>query len=64
MQADFSWVPSAEQLAAANFGFNARHQKIVFDVTRTYYNLNAVRSRVDVARSALGTAQTVQQAAE
>ncbi|MDB5922895.1 MAG: hypothetical protein JWN13_1831 [Betaproteobacteria bacterium] len=61
---DAALAAANEQLAAANFGFNARHQKIVFDVTRTYYNLNAVRSRVEVARSALRSAQTVQQAAE
>jgi outer membrane protein len=61
---DASLAAANEQLAAANFGFNARHQKIVFDVTRAYYKLNAVRSGVDVARSALGTAQTVQQASE
>ena len=53
-----------EQLAAANFGFNARHQKIVFDVTRAYYNLNAVRGKVEVARDALRSVQTVQEAAE
>ena len=53
-----------EQLVAANLGFNARHQKIVFDVTRTYYNLNAVRGKVEVARAALRSAQTVQEAAE
>jgi outer membrane protein len=54
---DASLAAANEQLAAANFGFNARHQKIVFDVTRAYYKLNAVRSGVDVARSALGTAR-------
>jgi outer membrane protein TolC len=59
-----SLAAANEQLAAANFGFNARHQKIVFDVTRTYYKLNAVRSRVEVARSGLRSTQTVQQAAE
>ncbi|MEA3156050.1 MAG: hypothetical protein QOK44_3639 [Betaproteobacteria bacterium] len=59
-----SLASAKEQLAAANFGFNARHQKIVFDVTRAYYSLNTVSSRVEVARSALRSAQTVQQAAE
>jgi len=61
---DASLAAANEQLAAASFGFNAWHQKIVFDVTRSYYNLNAVRSRVEVARSALRSVQTVQQAAE
>jgi len=53
-----------EALAAANFGFNATHQKIVLDVTRAYYSLNAVQGRVDVARASLGQAQTLQDAAE
>ena len=53
-----------EALAAANFGFNATHQKIVFDVTRAYYTLNAVQGRVEVARTSLKQAQTLQDAAE
>ena len=53
-----------QTVAAANFGFNAMHQKIVFDVTRTYYALNAVQGRVEVARASLNQAQTVQDAAE
>jgi outer membrane protein len=53
-----------ELLAAANFGFNATHQKVVFDVTRAYYALNAVQGRVETARAALKLAQTLQDAAE
>jgi outer membrane protein TolC len=53
-----------QALAAANFGFNATHQKIVFDVTRAYYALNAVHGRVEVSRAALALAQTLQDAAE
>ena len=53
-----------EALAAANFGFNATHQKIVFDVTRTYYSLNAVQGRREVARASLSLAETLQDAAE
>ncbi|HKA40626.1 MAG TPA: TolC family protein [Burkholderiales bacterium] len=53
-----------ELLAVTNFGFNATHQKIVFDVTRAYYALNAVAGRVEVARSALELAQKLQDAAE
>ncbi|MGZ5223766.1 MAG: TolC family protein [Burkholderiales bacterium] len=46
------------------FGFNATHQKVVFDVTRAYYALNAVQGRVEVARTSLNLAQTLQDAAE
>jgi len=53
-----------EAVAAANFGFNATHQKIVFDVTRAYYALNAVQGRVEVARAAFNQAQTLLDAAE
>ena len=53
-----------EAVAAANFGFNATHQKIVFDVTRAYYGLSAVQGRVEVARASLSQAKTLQDAAE
>jgi outer membrane protein len=53
-----------ELLAVTNFGFNATHQKIVFDVTRAYYALNAVEGRVAMARAALEEARTLQDAAE
>jgi outer membrane protein TolC len=53
-----------ELLAQANFAFNATHQRIVFDVTRAYYALNAVRGRVDVASAALTSTQTVEGAVE
>jgi outer membrane protein TolC len=53
-----------ESLAAANFGFNATHERIVFGVTRAYYTLNAVQGRTDVARASLEQAQTLQAAAE
>jgi len=53
-----------QMLAAANFGFNATHQRIVFDVTRAYYSLNAVQGRREVARASLALAETLQDAAE
>src|SRR5258708_14239804 len=53
-----------QALAAANFGFNATHQRIVFDVTRAYYSLNAVRGRVEVGRASLELARTLKDAAE
>jgi outer membrane protein len=55
---------ATQTLAAANFGFNAMHQKIVFDVTRTYYALSAAQGRVEVARVAQGQSQVVQDATE
>ena len=51
-----------QQLMMANVGFNATHQKIVFEVTRYYYELGNARQQVAVAKSALHAAQTVEQA--
>src|SRR5262245_47695049 len=43
-----------EKLMMANVGFNAVHQKIVFGVTRRFYELNTARQKLAVAESALG----------
>jgi len=51
-----------QQLMMANVGFNATHQKIVFEVTRDFYDLGNARQYVAVARGALRAAQTVEQA--
>jgi outer membrane protein TolC len=51
-----------QQLMMANVGFNATHQKIVFEVTRDFYELGNARQQVAVATSALRAAQTVEQA--
>jgi outer membrane protein len=53
-----------EQLMMANVGFNATHQKIVFQATDRFYELGTARQKVLVARSSLEAAQTVEQAVE
>ena len=53
-----------EQLMMANVGFNATHQKIVFQVTDRFYQLGTARQKVLVARSSLEAAQTVEQAVQ
>src|SRR5438270_5270413 len=53
-----------EQLMMANVGFNATHQKVVFQVTDRFYQLGTARQKVLVARSALEAAQTVEQAVQ
>jgi outer membrane protein TolC len=53
-----------ERLMIANVGFNATHQKIVFQVTDRFYQLGTARQKVLVARSALEAAQTVEQAVQ
>jgi outer membrane protein len=53
-----------ERLMIANVGFNATHQKIVFQVTDRFYQLGTARQKVLVAQSALEAAQTVEQAVQ
>ncbi len=48
-----------EQLMLANVSFNATHQKIVFAVTKSFYDNNIAQQKVMVAESALAAAQTV-----
>jgi outer membrane protein len=58
-------VDAAKALALeATVGFNAKHQQIVFAVTRAFYALTAVRGRVAAARAALESAQALERAAE
>jgi outer membrane protein TolC len=57
-------VDAARALAMeANVGFNAKHQQIVFDVTRNFYALTAVRGRVAAERAALESARSLEEAA-
>ena len=44
-------------------GFNAKHQQIVFGVTREFHALTAVRGKVAAARAALTAAQSLEDAA-
>jgi outer membrane protein len=55
---------SKYQLLAANLGFNARHEEIVFKVQSAFYELSKTRGRIDVAQSSLDSAVKVQEAAE
>jgi outer membrane protein TolC len=53
-----------QRLLAANLGFNAEHERVVFDVERRYFELANVRGQIAVADAALESAKTVQAAAE
>lgn len=53
-----------ERLMMANVGFNATHQKIVFQVTERFYQLGIARQKVLVSQSALEAAQNVGQAVQ
>jgi outer membrane protein len=57
-------VDAAQALAMeANVSFNAKHQQIVFEVTRNFYSLTAVRGKVAAARAALDSARSLEEAA-
>ena len=53
-----------EGLLIANVAFNATHQRVVFDVSQSFYAYNLARESVKVAESALETAQTVRSAVQ
>ena len=55
---------SKEQLMMANVGFNATHQKIVFQVTDRFYQLGIARQKVLVSQSSLDAARTVEEAVQ
>jgi len=48
---------------AATAGFNAKHQQIVFEVTREFHSLTAVRGKVAAARAALAAARSLEDSA-
>lgn len=56
---------AAKQMATvANVGFTAAHQKLIFDVSKAYFALDAEHAQVRVAESAVKSAQILQDAAE
>jgi outer membrane protein TolC len=46
----------------ANAGFNAKHEEIVFNVTRDFHALTAARGRVNADRAALDSARALEDA--
>ncbi len=65
---DFSRGPrvrAAEQASvAANLVFVGEHQKLLFQVSRTYFRLGAARAQVRVSEEALDRTRTIDQAAQ
>ena len=53
-----------EKLMLANVAFNATHQQIVFAVTKSFYDFNTARQKVEVSESSLQAASTVGNAAQ
>lgn len=44
---------------AVNFSFNGMHQKLIFDVTRTYFLYGAARSRVEIAQASMRNSEEI-----
>jgi len=58
-------IRAAEQASvAANLVFVGEHQKLLFDVSRTYFRLGAARAQVRVSQDALDRTRTIAQAAD
>jgi len=52
------------QLLAANLGFNARHEQIVFKVQTAFYQLSSVIGRITAAQAFLDSALKIREATE
>ena len=63
-QRDATVSAAREGLLIANVAFNATHQRVVFEVSQSFYAYNLARESVKVANSASETAQTVHSAVE
>jgi outer membrane protein TolC len=63
-QRDANVSAAREGLLMANVAFNATHQRVVFEVSQSFYAYNLARESVKVAESAFETAQTVDAAVE
>ena len=61
-QRDATVSAAREGLLIANVAFNATHQRVVFQVSQSFYAYNLARESVKVAESAFETAQTVRSA--
>lgn len=60
-----AWRDAAQQNAyAANVNFNATHQALIYNVTRSYYQYGAAQDRLKVAKQSLKNSQRLQDAAE
>lgn len=55
---------ATQQMAkAADTGFTGTHQKLIYEVSKAYYALDAIRSQVRVAESAVASTRVIEEAA-
>jgi outer membrane protein TolC len=63
-QRDAMAEAAKQMAAAATVGFTGAHQKLIFEVSKAYFALDAERAQLRVAESALKSARVLQEAAE
>lgn len=61
---DAAFERARERLAGATFGFDRVHQRVAFDVQRSFFAYDASRARVRAAESSLANARAVREATE
>jgi outer membrane protein len=61
---DADWDARAQELLAADFEFNRRHQEVAFAVQRAYFRFDAARAEIAATQATLDAARSVREAAE
>ena len=61
---DADWDARAQELLAADFEFNRRHQEIAFAVEKAYFRFDAARAEIAATQATLDAARSVREAAD
>ena len=61
---DADWDARAQELLAADFRFNRRHQDVAFSVERAYFRYDAARAEIVATEATLAAAKQVREAAD
>jgi len=61
---DYLIEAAMQRSYASNVAFTQAHQKLIFEVTKAYFDLNAARTQLHVAEQALKNTEILQDAAE
>src|SRR5262245_7134508 len=61
---DADWDARAQELLAADFEFNRRHQEVAFAVEKAYFRFDAARAEIAATQATLDAARSVREAAE
>ena len=61
---DADWDARAQELLAADFEFNRRHQEVAFAVEKAYFRFDAARAEIVATQATLDAARSVREAAD